>query len=151
MESTDRNIPGTNLYHSTDLPQESPGGNFLVCPVGFPLTEHQVGTPDSTFGLPLPEYFSPEPSPEDGLGRRGASVAIGGPAGPALSHSRAGLGLGESMGFGLSSDEPDWESQVMTQAEGWGPFHLTTEDPCGSRGGGYGAGTYAHGLADPPT
>ena len=38
MEITDRNIPGTNLYHSTDCPQESPGGNFLVRPVGFPLT-----------------------------------------------------------------------------------------------------------------
>ena len=57
MGITDRNIPGTNLYHSTDLPEESPCGNSLLRPVGFPLTENQVGTPDSSFGLPLPEYF----------------------------------------------------------------------------------------------
>ena len=53
-------------------------------------------------------------------------MAIGGPAGPAFSHSGTGLGLGPLMGFGLSSEEPDWESQVMTQEEGWGPFHLGT-------------------------
>ena len=148
MEITDRDIPGADPHHSTGLPQESPGASFLVShPVGFPLTEHQVGTPDSTFGLPLPEYFSPEPSPGDGLGLRGASMAIGGPAGPAFSHSRTGLGMGPSMGFGLSSDEPDQESQVMTRGGGWEPFHWDTEDRYGSGGGGYVGGTYSHELA----
>ena len=74
-------------------------------------------------------------------------MAIGGPAGPAFSHSRAGLGLGASMGFGWPSDDPDWESQVVTQEEGWGPFHLGTEDLCGSGGGG----AYSHELVYPPT
>ena len=74
-------------------------------------------------------------------------MAIGGPAGPAFSHSRAGSGLDPSMVFGLSSDGPDRESKLVTQEEGRGPFHLGTEDLCGSGGGG----TYSHELAYRPT
>jgi len=141
-EITGRAIPAGTSHRQTVFPVGSA--------VGSPLAGHQVGTPRRTFGLPLPEYFSPEPSPEVKLERVGVSAYTDGPAETFVRYSEAGLGLGASEGFGLSSDQPDQTSHLLAQEEGWGTFQLEEEFFPPEDGGGYMGGALSREAGYPP-
>ena len=87
-------------------------------------TRPQMETPDSTSGLPLPEYFSPEPSPAVVVERREVSACADGLGRLTDRYSRGGLGLvpsdggGLHLGCGLPPGERDQTSEVMAQQEG---------------------------------
>ena len=98
-------------------------------------TRPQMETPDSTSGLPLPEYFSPEVSPALAVERRELSARADGLGKLTDRYSPGGLGLVSSDGGGLHSGralppgERDQTSEVMAQGEGWGISRLGSEQP----------------------
>ena len=69
---------GSKLFFSETMEDGTPVREITDGYVSQSKTGNLSGTPDSTFGLPLPEYFSPEPSPAVAVERRGVSACADG-------------------------------------------------------------------------